>query len=461
MNDVFVIALDGTRLMPTNRVKARKYLKAGKAKIYKYSPFTIKLTYESEKNVQPVELCVDTGNAHIGISVKSEKHEYAHAQFDPLKDETVRHNDQRSYRRSRRNRRRYRKPRFDNRKKPESWLAPTVLHKMENHLNVIDQFVSVCPVTDVVLEVGQFDPAALQAMEETGEILSGTDYQRGMKYSLANLREAVFTRDHYRCRICGKGIGDGVILHAHHIRYRSDGGTDRINNMLTVCSKCHTPRNHKPGGKLYGLKPVTGTYRDATFMNIVRWYIVNEVKRRYSDTHVSHTYGSYTKASRRELGQLSKTHANDAYAMGGFHPKHRAHTMHYRKRRRNDRCLERFYDAMIIDSRDGRVKKGSDLGCNRTNRREARNNTNNLRVYRKEKVRSGYRSIRPGRHSIQAGEIVVYEGKTLEVKTTRFKKSKKRGFYETVEFKPQSTQVLADKVRVLRHLGGWVQIQEG
>jgi hypothetical protein len=35
MQDVFVIALDGTKLMPTNRAKARKYLKAGKAKIFK------------------------------------------------------------------------------------------------------------------------------------------------------------------------------------------------------------------------------------------------------------------------------------------------------------------------------------------------------------------------------------------------------------------------------------------
>ena len=55
MQDVFVIALDGTKLMPTNRAKARKLLKKGKAIIHKHSPFTIRLTYESEKNVQPIE----------------------------------------------------------------------------------------------------------------------------------------------------------------------------------------------------------------------------------------------------------------------------------------------------------------------------------------------------------------------------------------------------------------------
>ena len=461
MQDVFVIALDGMKLMPTNRAKARKLRKKGKAIIYKHSPFAIQLTYESEKNVQPIEFCEDTGATHIGVSIKSEKHEYVHAQYDHLKDETERHNDQRMYRRTRRNRKRYRKPRFDNRKKPEGWLAPTVEHKKDNHIRIFEMFYEVCPITRAVFETGQFDPAAMQALEETGEILEDTDYQHGKRYGLANLREAVFTRDHYRCRICGKGVENGVILHAHHIRYRSEGGTDRINNLLTVCSKCHTPKNHKPGGKLYGLKPLTGTYKDATFMNIVRWQIINTVRQQYAGVEVENTYGSYTKASRRELGQLEKTHANDAYAMGEFHPKHRAHTKHYQKRRRNDRCLERFYDAMIIDCRDGSIKKGADLGCNRTNRRETRNELNNLRIYRKEKVRSGYRSIRPGRHSIQAGEYVIYKGKVNEVKTARFKNSKKRGIYETLEFKPQSAQVLADKVRILHHLGGWVQIQEG
>ena len=461
MQDVFVIALDGMKLMPTNRAKARKLLKKGKAIIYKHSPFAIQLTYESEKNVQPIEFCEDTGATHIGVSIKSEKHEYVHAQYDHLKDETERHNDQRMYRRTRRNRKRYRKSRFDNRKKPEGWLAPTVEHKKDNHIRIFEMFYEVCPITRAVFETGQFDPAAMQAFEETGEILEDTDYQHGKRYGLANLREAVFTRDHYRCRICGKGVENGVILHAHHIRYRSEGGTDRINNLLTVCSKCHTPKNHKPGGKLYGLKPLTGTYKDATFMNIVRWQIINTVRQQYAGVEVENTYGSYTKASRRELGQLEKTHANDAYAMGEFHPKHRAHTVLYRKRRRNDRCLERFYDAMIIDCRDGSIKKGADLGCNRTNRRETRNESNNLRIYRKEKVRSGYRSIRPGRHSIQAGEYVIYKGKVNEVKTARFKNSKKRGIYETLEFKPQSAQVLADKVRILHHLGGWVQIQEG
>ena len=75
MQDVSVIALDGTKLMPANRAIVRKLLKKGKAIIYKHSPFAIQLTYESEKNVQPIEFCENTGATHLGISIKSEKHE--------------------------------------------------------------------------------------------------------------------------------------------------------------------------------------------------------------------------------------------------------------------------------------------------------------------------------------------------------------------------------------------------
>lgn len=113
----FIMAKDGTRLMPTTNVKkVRKLLKTKRAVIHTYRPFTIQLLYESEKNVQPVEFAQDAGYQHVGISIKSDKHEYISAQYDLLPDEVERHNDCRKYRRTRRNRLRYRAPRFDNRR---------------------------------------------------------------------------------------------------------------------------------------------------------------------------------------------------------------------------------------------------------------------------------------------------------------------------------------------------------
>ena len=130
-----VIAKDGTKLMPTTNVKkVRKLLRSGRAVICKYDPFTIQLQYESTKNVQDIEFKEDAGYQHIGISLTSQKHEYVSEQRDMLKDEVEKHNDCRKYRITRRNRKRYRAPRFDNRRatKKPGWIAPS----LENNKNL-------------------------------------------------------------------------------------------------------------------------------------------------------------------------------------------------------------------------------------------------------------------------------------------------------------------------------------
>ena len=74
---IFVIAEDGTKLMPTSNIKkVRKMLRAGRAVICKYKPFTIKLTYETTKYTQPIEFKEDAGYQNIGVSACSAKHEY-------------------------------------------------------------------------------------------------------------------------------------------------------------------------------------------------------------------------------------------------------------------------------------------------------------------------------------------------------------------------------------------------
>ena len=115
---VAVLSSTGRMLMPTSNYRARKLLKSHRAVIECYRPiFTIRLTSRKEGETQPIEYSCDTGYQHVGVSIKSEKHEFAHAQYDMLSNEAERHNDRRKYHRTRRNRKRYRKPRFDNRPK--------------------------------------------------------------------------------------------------------------------------------------------------------------------------------------------------------------------------------------------------------------------------------------------------------------------------------------------------------
>lgn len=283
---VCVLSNNGERLMPTFRLgKVRRLLKDGKAKIVKHHPFTIQLLYDSKTNKQPIEICEDVGYNYICISVKSESHEYVSAQYDTLQDEKEHHDDCRKMRRARRNRLRYRKPRFDNRKRSEGWLAPSLEHKKQLNISLVERYVSVIPITHATVEVGSFDTMLLQAIQKGETKPEGADYQEGPRYNLATLREAVFYRDNYTCQVCGRKITDGAILHMHHMFYWKGRHGYKLDELVTACEKCHTPANHQKGGKLFGFgeDKEFADLSGAAFMNAVRWQIVNALHTTYSN----------------------------------------------------------------------------------------------------------------------------------------------------------------------------------
>ena len=418
---VAVISKTGIRLMPTNEYRARRLLKAGKAVIERYRPiFTIRLTEREDGDTQPIEYASDTGYQHVGVSIKSEKHEFVHAQYDMLSDETERHNDCRKYRRTRRNCKRYRKPRFRNRKPKMSKgeeLAPSLQHRVDNQTRLFDSFCKVMPITSATFEMGKFDTQLLQAIAEGKPFPKGRDYQHGSKYLYQTERMAVFGRDHYTCQICGRSVRDGAILHTHHIGfwmsppYRSD----RISNLLTVCEKCHTAKNHKPGGRLWGLKPKTTNLTAATYMSTVRWAMYRRMIKAHPEIDIHIQYGAKTAVVRQER-HIAKTHANDAYCIGQFHPLHHCKEVLFVKRRRNNRILAKFYDAKYIDVRDGKKKSGAQLSCGRTNRSESRHTEKNERIWRGQKCSGGRVSVRKRHYFFQPGDTVCYKSASYIVK---------------------------------------------
>lgn len=50
------------------------------------------------------------------------------------------------------------------------------------------------------------------------------------------VRDKVRKRDGSACRYCGKAQGR---LEIHHIQYRSQGGTDILDNLITLCAEHH------------------------------------------------------------------------------------------------------------------------------------------------------------------------------------------------------------------------------
>ena len=109
----------------------RHLLKNGKAEIVRRRPFTIRLLYPSTEYVQELELTIDSGYEYAGLSLKTERRELMSQERKLLTDEKTRHDDCRAYRRTRRNRKRYRKLRFENRKREKGWLAPSLNHKSD------------------------------------------------------------------------------------------------------------------------------------------------------------------------------------------------------------------------------------------------------------------------------------------------------------------------------------------
>ncbi len=53
--------------------------------------------------------------------------------------------------------------------------------------------------------------------------------------SYADMRRRVFQRDGWRCQLCGSMSG----VEVHHTEYRSQGGSDCEENLITLCSECH------------------------------------------------------------------------------------------------------------------------------------------------------------------------------------------------------------------------------
>ena len=156
---VYVLNKDGHPLMPTERCgKVRRMLKSGLAKVIKRCPFTIQLAYETTNVVQEVNLGIDAGSKTIGLSATTETKELYASEVKLRNDIVDLLSTRRENRRSRRNRKtRYRKARFNNRNKPNGWLAPSILNKVNTHIKVVADVYKILPIKNIIVETASFD----------------------------------------------------------------------------------------------------------------------------------------------------------------------------------------------------------------------------------------------------------------------------------------------------------------
>ena len=311
---VYVLKQNGQPFMPTSRFgKVRRLLKEGKAKVVRREPFTIKLLYRPETDVIQECYCgVDTGSKHIGVAVVGNDKVLYQSQTELRSDIKKKMNRKCASRRNRRNRKtRYRKPRFLNRRNSirEDKLPPSVQHKVQTHIDEIEFCKKILPVSDLILEVSQFDTALMKNPGLMNEKVKHWGYQKGFNYGYSSRRSAILHRDNYTCQCCGK---KNCRLDVHHIKFKSNGGTDDEENLITLCEDCH--KGVHAGTIVLNKKPKKSkSLKHATHMSIIR----SRLLREYPDA--IETFGFVTSENRNHL-KLKKDHYIDAcvIASGGL-----------------------------------------------------------------------------------------------------------------------------------------------
>ena len=60
-------------------------------------------------------------------------------------------------------------------------------------------------------------------------------------FSYERLRQQILRRDGWRCQSCGAMCN----LEVHHREFRSPSGADSEENLITLCTVCHTRVHHR------------------------------------------------------------------------------------------------------------------------------------------------------------------------------------------------------------------------
>jgi len=362
---VHVINKDGQPLMPCSPRKARLLMKAGKAKPCKGKTgcFTIQLFHGSSGYKQPVTVGVDTGAKRVPIAAISQGKVLYVKEIILRTDVKKQLSDRRRYRRNRRNRLRYRKPRFDNRvktkcsrcgvnnvpkkekgkagramlcrpcqgrkghgRKPHI-LPPSVKNRADSILRDIDNLSLSLPIDKIIVETASFDTQKMANPDIQGE-----EYQRGTLFG-CEIWNYLINKFGNKCAYC-KGVSGDPKLELEHVYPQSKGGTDKVSNLVVACRTCNQDKSSTTLEQWVAkLKAHSASkLRDMRLKNIPKIrdrshfkkgfqysaltqsyknYLLEELRASYL---VSETTGAHTKY-RRGVLRLSKSQINDVLAI--------------------------------------------------------------------------------------------------------------------------------------------------
>lgn len=327
---VFVLDKRKRPLMPCSERRARLLLERGRARVHRMVPFTIRLVdrYRENAILQPVRLKLDPGSQTTGMALVREREAVDQATGEILRTGVVltllelqhrgfvirdRLTARRAFRRRRRGNLRYRPARFANRAKPDGWLAPSLRHRVDTTMAWVNRLMGLAPVAALSQELVRFDMQAMQHPE-----ISGSEYQQGTLFGY-EVREYLPEKWGRQCAYCG---AEHVPLEIDHIHPKSQGGSDRVSNLVIACHDCNQRKGHQDvaaflahdSKRLARIESQRKTpLRDAAALNSTRWALFQRLKAAGLD--VESASGGRTKWNRARFG-VPKAHCLDALCAG-------------------------------------------------------------------------------------------------------------------------------------------------
>jgi 5-methylcytosine-specific restriction endonuclease McrA len=314
-NYTFVLDTNKRPLDPVCPAIARKLLSNSEAAVFRRYPFTIILKRSVDTPVKPIEVKIDPGSKTTGIALlKGDKLIFA-AELTH-RGQTIKAclDSRRAIRRGRRARHtRYRQARFLNRTRQSGWLSPSLQHRVDTTLTIVNKLIKFAPVDSLAMELVRFDLQQLENPE-----ISGIEYQQGELIGY-EVREYLLNKWDRKCTYCQV---ENVPLQIEHIQPKAKGGTNRISNLCLACEKCNQKKGTQDIESFLSKKPdllkqiqsqAKRPLKDAAAVNSTRWALFNALK--LTGLPVETGSGGLTKYNRTRL-ELPKTHYFDAACVG-------------------------------------------------------------------------------------------------------------------------------------------------
>jgi 5-methylcytosine-specific restriction endonuclease McrA len=322
LSKVFVLDTKKRPLDPVQPGWARKLLSSGQAAVWRRYPFTIILKKEINKpEIQPLRLKIDPGSKVTGIAVVNDvSGEVVFAAELEHRGQAIKAtlDGRRAARRSRRQRKtRYRKPRFENRRRSKGWLAPSLVSRISNIETWAHRIIHFCPIAAISQELVKFDLKEIDNPE-----IEGAQYQQG---TLAGyeMREYLLMKWGHMCAYC---LAQDVPLQVEHIVCRARGGSNRVSNLCLACGACNNKKGTQDIRDFLKQEPelldriltqAKASLRDAASVNSTRWALFERLKA--FGVPIECGSGGLTKYNRVTRG-LEKTHWLDAACVGRSTP---------------------------------------------------------------------------------------------------------------------------------------------